>query len=224
MLPFLAPVSTDRPLRLLCLGAHSDDLEIGCGGTLLTLATANKPVSVRWVVLSASGKREREARKSAVALLRKAADSTVTVADFWDGFFEAEYVRLKEYFEALKTGAPPDIILTHRLEDRHQDHRLVAELTWNTFRDHVILEYEIPKYEGDLGQPGLYFPLEERVAKRKAQHLIRYFGSQRSKHWFEAENFLALSRVRGLECRAPSGFAEAFYARKLVFGGAACLR
>lgn len=224
MLPLLTAVAKGKSLKLLCLGAHSDDLEIGCGGTVLTMVSGGVPVSIRWVVLSADGHRAAEARHSAAALLRQASEATVAIADFRDAFFGAEYVRLKEYFEALKRHDSPDIILTHRLEDRHQDHRLVAELTWNTFRDHLILEYEIPKYEGDLGNPGLYVPIESRVAKRKARHLMRYFGSQRAKHWFDAENFLALSRIRGLECRAPSGFAEAFYARKMVFGGAACLR
>lgn len=224
MLSFLTSVAKSQPLRLLCLGAHSDDLEIGCAGTVLTLTADVVPVSVRWVVLSAEGQRRSEAQKSARALLRRSSDATIRIADFRDGFFGADYVRLKEYFEALKHGAPPDIILTHRIEDRHQDHRLVAELTWNTFRDHCILEYEIPKYEGDLGNPCIFVPLAKRIAQRKARHLIRYFGSQRPKHWFEGSNFLALSRLRGLECRARSGFAEAFHARKLLWGGVTCRR
>lgn len=224
MLPLLAESPGRRPLRMLCIGAHSDDLEIGCAGTVMTLGAGACRLSVRWVVLCAEGVRASEARRSARGLLRHFADSSIRLADFRDGFCAAEYVRLKEYFEDLKRGQAPDIVLTHRIEDRHQDHRLVGELTWNTFRDHLILEYEIPKYEGDLGSPNFFVPLTKSNALRKAQHITRYFGSQRSKHWFNGDNFLALARIRGLECRAPSGYAEAFHARKMVWGGAACLR
>lgn len=206
-----------EPLRLLCLGAHSDDLEIGCGGTILSWLDSPRPVHVTWVVLTAQGERAREARRSAAALLRRAASFEIVFGEFADGFLPAQYERVKTFFESLKRRIAPDILFTHRLEDRHQDHRLTGELTWNTWRDHFILEYEIPKYEGDLGQPNLFVPLTVAVAHRKVAHLNRHFGSQRSKDWFLAENFLALARLRGIECRARSGYAEAFYARKVTF-------
>jgi LmbE family N-acetylglucosaminyl deacetylase len=219
MLQLIPDLAGAGPLRLMCIGAHSDDLEIGCGGTVLTLLAGKRPVSVDWVVLSAAGARKREAGSSARALLRGAAESHVATGDFRDSFFVAEYARLKEHFEGLKSRPAPHIVFTHRLEDRHQDHRLVAELTWNSFRDHLVVEYEIAKYEGDLGAPNAFVPLSRRIAGRKASHLVRHFGSQRSKPWFSAENFLALARVRGLECRARDGFAEAFHVRKMVLGG-----
>lgn len=208
-----------RRLQLLCIGAHSDDLEIGCGGSVLAWISAAE-CDVCWVVLSAEGKREQEARRSANALLRRASSRKIVLHGFRDGYFPASHEQLKNTFEALKPDFSPDLVLTHRLDDRHQDHRLVAELTWNTFRDHLILEYEIPKYEGDLGQPNLFVPIPAPLARRKAAHLQRYFGSQRSKYWFRSDNFLALARLRGMECRAASGFAEAFHARKIVLAGA----
>lgn len=215
MLEFSPTLAPGSPLRLLCIGAHSDDLEIGCGGTVLSWIDSGRPVHVTWVVLTASGEREREARRSASALLRRAAGVDIVLGDFKDGFLPSQYEAVKEFFEAVKQRSSPDIVLTHRLEDRHQDHRLASELTWNTWRDHLILEYEIMKYEGDLGQPNVFLPLKAAIARRKSAHLVRYFGSQRSKSWFDAANFLALARLRGLECRSPSGLAEAFHARKM---------
>jgi LmbE family N-acetylglucosaminyl deacetylase len=217
----LAPLVKNRPLHVLCIGAHSDDLEIGCGATLLTWLNTYSKVEVTWAVLSAPTGRAEEARKSARALLRKAARVQLALGSFRDGFLPAHYVEVKEFFESLKSelkerGSDPDVVLTHRLEDRHQDHRLAAELTWNTWRDHLILEYEILKYEGDLGQPNTYVHVPSTLAQRKVAHLHRHFASQRSKAWFSAENFLGLMRLRGLECRAASGYAEAFHARKLV--------
>ena len=217
MLKLLPRFPADRPLRLLCIGAHSDDLEIGCGGTVATWLEAWPSVEVTWVVLTAVGDREDEARRSAKALLRHAATVRLELAHFHDGFLPAQYADVKQHFELLKQQVNPDVILTHCLGDRHQDHRLAAELTWNTWRDHLIYEYEIPKYEGDLAQPNVYVPLTARAAKRKTAHLEKYFSSQRSRAWFRAENFEALMRLRGLECRASSGFAEAFHGRKLVF-------
>lgn len=216
MLKFAPVQDARRPLRLLCIGAHSDDLEIGCGGTLLSWLASGRSLEVTWVVLSAAGARASEAGRSCRALLRRASALRVVLGEFTDGHLRAEYAAVKSFFESLKPLCSPDLILTHRLEDRHQDHRLAAELTWNTWRDHAILEYEIVKYEGDLGHPNVYVPISPAIAKRKAAHLIRHFGSQRSKHWFDGDNFLALARVRALECRAASGFAEAFHARKLV--------
>jgi LmbE family N-acetylglucosaminyl deacetylase len=203
-------------LRLLCIGAHSDDLEIGCGGTVLTWLASMPANEVTWVVLSAEGARASEARRSARALLTHAAARKVVIANFRDGYLPAQYTQVKSFFEDLKGEVDPDVVITHWLHDRHQDHRLAAELTWNTWRNHLVLEYEILKYEGDLGQPNAYVHVPAALARRKAAHLQRHFASQRSKAWFAADNFLGLMRLRGLECRAPSGFAEAFHARKFV--------
>ena len=205
----------NRPMRLLCVGAHSDDLEIGCGGTVLKWLSNHARVEVTWVVLCAAAVRATEARESANALLRRARRKRLVLCDFRDGHLPAQFTEAKDLFEDLKAGEEPDVILTHRLEDRHQDHRLVAELTWQTFREHLIFEYEIPKYEGDLGQPNLYVPLPASIGKRKVDHLMRHFGSQRSKSWFRPETFLGLMQLRGIECRADSGCAEALYARKV---------
>jgi LmbE family N-acetylglucosaminyl deacetylase len=215
MLEFSPTLATGGPLRLLCIGAHSDDLEIGCGGTVLSWLDSGRPVHVTWVVLTARGEREREARRSAAALLRRASGVDIVLADFKDGFLPSQYEAVKVFFESIKQRCSPDIVLTHRLEDRHQDHRLAGELTWNTWRDHMVLEYEIMKYEGDLGQPNVFVPLKAAIARRKATHLLRHFGSQRSKSWFDDANFDALARLRGLECRSPSGLAEAFHVRKM---------
>jgi LmbE family N-acetylglucosaminyl deacetylase len=203
-------------LRLLCIGAHSDDLEIGCGGTVLTWLASMPANEVTWVVLSAEGARASEARRSARALLTHAAARKVVIANFRDGYLPAQYTQVKSFFEDLKGEVDPDVVITHWLHDRHQDHRLAAELTWNTWRNHLVLEYEILKYEGDLGQPNAYVHVPAALARRKAAHLQRHFASQRRKAWFAADNFLGLMRLRGLECRAPSGFAEAFHARKFV--------
>ena len=216
MLSLLPRGDPSRPLKLLCLGAHSDDLEIGCGGTVLSWLESSRPIDVTWVVLTAQGERTRETRHSAAALLRRAASVDVVLGEFRDGFLPSQYEQVKAFMESVKLRCVPDIVLTHRLEDRHQDHRLISELTWNTWRNQFVLEYEILKYEGDLGQPNVFVPLRAAIARRKAEHLMRHFGTQRSKAWFNPENFLALARIRGLECRAPEGFAEAFHARKMA--------
>jgi len=205
-----------RTLRLLCLGAHSDDLEIGCGGTLLEWLRAYPSVEVTWVVMSASGPRADEARRSANALLKGARRAQIVLHELADGHFPAHFAEAKKAFEALKAAEKPDVIFSHRLEDRHQDHRLVAELTWQTWRSHLILEYEVPKYEGDLGQPNLFVPVSARTGKRKVEHLMRHFGSQRSRSWFAPPTFFSLMQLRGVECRAPSGFAEAHHVRKAL--------
>jgi LmbE family N-acetylglucosaminyl deacetylase len=201
-------------LRVLCLGAHSDDLEIGCGGTVLEWLATRDEVEVTWVVFSALGQRSKEARESANEILSKAKRTNLVLRDFRDGYFPVQFEKAKDLFEELKANENPDVIFTHRLEDRHQDHRLVAELTWQTFRDHLILEYEIPKYEGDLGQPNVFVALSNSAGERKVEHLLRYFGTQRAKSWFRSETFLGLMQVRGIECRAPSGMAEGFHVRK----------
>lgn len=204
------------PLRVLALGAHADDIEIGCGGTVLRLVAEHPGLSVDWVVLSGEGERAGEAADSAAAFLQGAGESRIEVERFRDGFFPYDGARVKRFFERLKSRVSPDLILAPRLEDRHQDHRLVAELAWNTFRDHVILEYEIPKYEGDLGQPSLYVPLAPQQAERKLELLSKHFPSQTDRSWFSDDTFLAILRLRGIESNAPSGLAEAFGARKLV--------
>jgi LmbE family N-acetylglucosaminyl deacetylase len=201
-------------LSVLALGAHSDDIEIGCGGTILRLAREVPELEVTWVVLSAEESRADEARAGAEAFLSDAR-ATIEVEAFEDAFFK--YGReVKEHFEGLKDRVAPDVILTHHGSDLHQDHRLVSELTWNTFRNHLILEYEIPKYDGDLGAPNVFVHLGEDVCDRKVDALLASFPSQTGKPWFTRDVFLALLRLRGMESRAPSGLAEAFYGRKLV--------
>lgn len=216
MLRLVPEAPARRPLRLLCIGAHSDDLEIGCGATVMTWLAGRRASEVTWVVLSAEGARAAEARRSARALLARAAASRIVIAAFRDGYLPGQYAEVKDLFEDLKKEVDPDVVLTHWLQDRHQDHRLAAELTWNTWRNHLVLEYEIPKYEGDLAPPNAYVPVSASVARRKVDHLRRHFSSQGKKDWFVAENFLGLMRLRGMESRSPSGLAEAFHARKLV--------
>jgi LmbE family N-acetylglucosaminyl deacetylase len=202
-------------LSVLCLGAHSDDIEIGIGATLLGLIARGVRLDVLWCVLSGADEREREARSSAAEFLSEAASARVEVMSFRDGFFPEQGEPIKSWFEALKMRVDPDLILTHRRDDAHQDHREVSRLTWNTFRDHCILEYEIPKWDGDIGQPNVYVPVSAAVLQRKIDLLMLYFGSQRSKQWFDEETFRGLARLRGMECRAPERYAEAFFGRKL---------
>ncbi len=203
-------------LSLLCLGAHSDDIEIGAGGLLLNLMARGVDLDVVWCVLSADGKREQEARCSAADFLSEAASANVEVKTFRDAFFPDEAGAIKSYLEELKSRVSPDLIITHRRDDEHQDHREICRLTWNTFRNHLILEYEIPKWDGDLGRPNVYVPVSARELQRKIDLLNAHFGSQRSKDWFDAEVFRGLARIRGMECRAPDGYAEGFFARKLA--------
>jgi LmbE family N-acetylglucosaminyl deacetylase len=202
-------------LSVLCLGAHSDDIEIGAGGTLLSWLDQGIRLDVHWCVLSGIDERGKEARASADDFLAAAANRTIEIMNFQDGFFPEQGDQIKRWFEALKNRANPDVILTHRRDDAHQDHREVARLAWNTFRDHLILEYEIPKWDGDISTPNLYVPVAAALMRRKVDLLISHFGSQRSKHWFDAETFLGLARLRGMECRADDRYAEAFTARKL---------
>jgi len=206
---------TREPLKVLCVGAHSDDIEIGCGGTILSLLSRRPRVEVTWVVFSAPGTREREARRGAAAFLKGAVRSKVLIHQFKDGHFPYDGAAVKAVFESLKP-VRPDIVLTHYRDDRHQDHRVLSDLAWNTFRDHLVLEYEIPKFDGDLGQPNCFMPLDGVMARRKANYLDKIFGTQRDKHWFSSETFLGLMRLRGMECRACGGYAEAFYVRKAV--------
>jgi LmbE family N-acetylglucosaminyl deacetylase len=202
--------------KVLCLGAHSDDIEIGCGGTVLKLIEERKRIAFEWVVLSADERRRKEAEASAAAFLAGVADKTVVVREFRDGFFPYAGGEIKEFFEELKLAVDPDLIFTHGRSDLHQDHRLVSELTWNTFRDHLILEYEIPKYDGDLGAPNVFVPLDETVCGTKIRLILKYFKSQAGNRWFTKETFMAIMRLRGIESNAPDEYAEAFYNRKLI--------
>jgi LmbE family N-acetylglucosaminyl deacetylase len=204
--------------RVLCLGAHSDDIEIGCGGTLLSLLEHYDHVAIRWVVFSASEVRAREARDSAASFLTRAREKEVVVKSYRDGFFPFLGAQIKDDFEALKGGLNPDLILTHYRDDRHQDHRLISDLTWNTFRNNLILEYEIPKFDGDLGSPNFFVPLEEPFCFRKVRNILQSFKSQGHKQWFDEQTFLAILRLRGMEANSPTRFAEAFYCRKAVLG------
>ena len=207
---------TNQALNVLCLGAHSDDIEIGCGGTILRLANEYPDAVFRWVVFSAAGVREAEARRAASLFVAPTRLKGPEFKAFPDGFMPFVGAEVKAVFEELKRATSPDIVFTHNCKDAHQDHRLLAELTWNTFRDHQILEYEIPKYDGDLGQPSVFVPLEVEICERKVQHIMDAFQSQHSKRWFQRETFFSLMRLRGMECNAASGYAEAFYCRKLV--------
>ena len=204
------------PCRILAIGCHSDDIEIGCGGTILTLIESLPSVEVCWMVLSASGARAEEAKKSAEAFLEGAASSDVIVHDYRDGFLPYVGGEVKQVFEDLKPRFVPDLIFTHYSNDRHQDHRLAAELTWNTFRNHFILEYEIPKYDGDFGSPNVFFSLSQAVAERKVQLVLRHFPTQSDRRWFTEDLFMAVLRIRGMESNSPSRLAEGFYGRKVV--------
>ena len=212
----LQPASGKTP-RLLFLGAHPDDIEIGCGATVLSMLAARPGIEVRWIVFSGRDRRRQEASKSAARFLRRATRKEVSILDFRDGYFPHQIAEIKEFFEGLKDEKPPDVIFTHHRVDRHQDHRTVSDLTWNTFRGHCILEYEIPKYDGDLGQPNLYAPVTRAIAAAKVRGLMAGFESQRSRRWYTAETFSGLMRLRGVESGAATGLAEAFHARKLLF-------
>ncbi|MBZ5698196.1 MAG: PIG-L family deacetylase [Acidobacteriia bacterium] len=209
------PFDAGSAPNILCLGAHSDDIEIGCGGTILRLAQQYPKCVFHWVIFSALGVRATEAQRAAALFAGATAIRGPLLKSFADGFMPFVGAEVKAVFEELKTTAP-DLIFTHNREDAHQDHRLLAELTWNTFRDHLILEYEIPKYDGDLGQPTLFVPLESEVCERKVRYIMDSFQSQHTKRWFQQNTFLSLMRLRGMECNAPSGYAEAFHCRKLV--------
>jgi LmbE family N-acetylglucosaminyl deacetylase len=204
------------PLKMLCIGAHCDDIEIGCGGTVLRLLAEHPGSSVHWVVLAGNPKRAEEARAAADAFLEAAGSKTVDVQAFRESYFPYVGAEIKDYFETLPAVIDPDLIFTHYHLDRHQDHRVVSELTWNTFRSHLIAEYEIPKYEGDLDRPNIYVALTRAHADRKVDLLMKHFPSQASRHWFRAETFHALMTVRGNEAVAADGRAEAFHVRKLV--------
>ena len=207
---------TASSYSILAIGCHPDDIEIGCGGTILHLIDSLPSVEVCWVVLSGRGERADEVRHSADAFLENAERRRVIVRDFRDGFFPYDGGQIKGFFEDLKLKISPDLIFTHFRNDLHQDHRVASELTWNTFRDHLVLEYEVPKYDGDFGSPNVFFHLSESVSNRKVENLLTFFQSQRERHWFKEDLFRSVLRLRGMESNSPSRNAEAFYGRKVV--------
>lgn len=217
MLPLIPRLQASSSIRVLCLGAHSDDIEIGCGGTILRLQEEFPEIEFYWVVFGATGPRMDEARASAEAFLAKAARKTIILKEFRNSFFPYLGEQIKEMFEDIKSIAKPDLILTHYREDLHQDHRLIAQFTWNAFRDHFILEYEIPKYDGDMGVPNFFVTLDRATCDRKTAMILENFPSQANRQWFSEDTFLALMRLRGIEANAPNRYAEAFYCRKAVF-------
>jgi LmbE family N-acetylglucosaminyl deacetylase len=216
MLPLLVRRPDEGPIKLLAIGAHSDDIEIGCGGTILKLVEESAISEICWVVLTGEHKRADEARGSAMAIVSDVPSHRVILKDFRDGYFPYDGAEIKRFFEELKGEFSPDVILTHQRADLHQDHRITCELTWNTFRDHLVLEYEIPKYDGDMGAPNLFVPLTESLCGKKIEHLMTHFASQTSKRWFKQDLFSGLMRLRGMECNSPTSYAEAFYSRKAM--------
>jgi LmbE family N-acetylglucosaminyl deacetylase len=207
-----------RRLKILCIGAHCDDIEIGCGGSVLELLGKHRGTEVHWIVCSSGETRKAEAIASANQFLDGAEDSIISIWEFQDGFLPYHGREIKERFESLKESMDPDVIFTHCRADAHQDHRLVNELTWNTFRNHFVLEYEIPKYDGDLGQPNVYVLLDERTWRKKVKLLMEAFPTQNQKPWYSEETFRAILQLRAIECRAPSGYAEAFHFGKMIVG------
>jgi len=217
LLGLAIPANAQESFKLLCLGAHSDDIEIGCGGTVLRIAAEVPNLVVRWIVFSGDERRGTEARNGANAILEHVSKKQIEVLGFRDGYFPSQRAEIKDYFESVKPDFDPSLILTHWQNDAHQDHRLIAELTFNTFRNHLVLEYEIPKYDGDLGNPNFFVPLTRAQLQRKIDMILHHFASQRGRSWFEYETFAAMARLRGVGCNALEGVAEAFYARKIVF-------
>ena len=205
------------PLRVLALGAHPDDIEIGCGATLLRLAAERRELEVLWAVFCSTPERAAEARASAAMFLEGVPKTRVVVGCHRDGFLPYEWAAVKEEFETLKKEYAPDVVLTHFRDDRHQDHRVISELTWNTWRNHLILEFEIPKYDGDFGAPGFFAPISAATLEQKIELLHKAFPTQATKAWFTPDLFRAVARIRGMECNAPERLAEAFYCRKAVF-------
>jgi LmbE family N-acetylglucosaminyl deacetylase len=216
MLPLTLAAPREEPLEVLCLGAHCDDIEIGCGGTVLRLVEQFPAARFRWVVLSSNDQRAGEAQRAAEHFLAGAGKQDVRIERFRESYFPWVGADLKDYLEDLRADVAPDLILTHHRHDRHQDHRTVAELTWNTWRDHLILEYEIPKYDGDMGSPNLFVALDEATARRKLDGILDHFPSQRHRPWFDADTFRAVLRLRGMEANAPGRLAEGQYAPKVV--------
>src|ERR1700674_857771 len=210
--------SPRQPLRrILCLGSHCDDIEIGCGGTILRLLGENPGIEIYWLVFSSTSVRKKEALRAANLFLASAKKKKIAIRSYRDSFFPSQQAQIKGEFEKLKKEFTPDLILTHHRHDLHQDHRVLCELTWNTFRSHLILEYEIPKYDGDLGIPNFFIGLDRSICERKSKHILDAFASQRAQQWFTADTFMGLQRIRGIEANSPGGYAEGFHCRKLVW-------
>jgi LmbE family N-acetylglucosaminyl deacetylase len=207
----------DAPLNILCLGAHGDDIEIGCGGTILRLTQEYSNLNFSWIVFSCSQQRIDEAYTSADSFLRHTKNKHVHIQEYKDGYFPYIGAQIKDYFAQLKVEFFPDLIFTHYRQDLHQDHRLISELTWNTFRNHLILEYEVPKYDGDLGSPNFFVNIDEPTRNLKIEILLSHFKTQTNKHWFAADTFRSIMRLRGIESGSSSKYAEAFYVRKWCY-------
>jgi LmbE family N-acetylglucosaminyl deacetylase len=216
MLRTLFNLTPKERLSVVCLGAHADDIEIGCGGTLLRFQREEPNLECRWVVFSANAQRRQEGLRSAGEFLRGAQRKVVRIEKFRESFFPGQYSAIKRKLEEIKRHCEPHLVFTHYRDDRHQDHRVLSDLAWNTFRHHLILEYEIPKYDGDLGSPNVFVPLDEETCQQKIGTIVRFFQTQKNKHWFTEDTFYALLRLRGIECCAKNKYAEAFYGRKLV--------
>jgi LmbE family N-acetylglucosaminyl deacetylase len=212
----LRPDKKDSPFNVLALGAHCDDIEIGCGGTILSLIDSNPDVNITWVVFSSNEQRKVEATLGANLFTNNREALNLKILDFKDGYLPYHGEAVKEAFESIKATVNPDLIFTHYRHDLHQDHRLVSELTWNTFRNHLILEYEIPKWDGDLGVPNSFVHLQQTTVDKKIQYLQQAYNSQQSKSWFTDDLFRSMMRIRGMESNSPSMLAEAFYSRKCV--------
>jgi LmbE family N-acetylglucosaminyl deacetylase len=218
MIKLALQTQKEQTLKVLCLGAHCDDIAIGCGGTILSLIQQAPVIDMVWVSLTSTDKRKLEEHKAAEQFMGKISSKRVIVKDWRDGYLPHVWEEVKEFFEKLKHEINPDLVLTHYRDDRHQDHRVVSDLTWNTFRGHLILEYEIPKYDGDMGSPNVFVPLEEECCKEKARRILDCFPSQVGRQWFTEDIFLSLARLRGMEANSSTSFAEAFYCRKLLLG------
>jgi len=216
MIKLQLPVHKDKGLEILCLGAHCDDIEIGCGGSILMLLQQYKINKLSWVVFCSNEERKKEAETSAGKFLDGVENVNIKILSYRDGFLPDAWRKVKEEFELIKREVNPDLTFTHRLEDRHQDHRIVSDLTWNTFRNHMMLEYEIPKYDGDLTTPNLYVEVDRVTANQKNRIILESFQSQQNKHWLDDELLNGLMRVRGVESVSETGFAEGFHVRKMV--------
>ncbi|MCW3997876.1 MAG: PIG-L family deacetylase [Candidatus Bathyarchaeota archaeon] len=203
--------------KILCLGAHSDDIEIGCGGTILRIIKEVPEAQFRWVVFSGNKIRKKEALEGVSIFLSEIVSKKIDVHNFRESYFPFIGAEIKDCFEKIKKEFNPDLIFTHYKKDAHQDHKLISKLTWNTFRNHFIIEYEIPKYDGDLGTPNLYICLDEVIVKRKINYLYEAYQTQKKKPWFSEDSFRSILRIRGLESNSPTNYAEAFYNYKMVF-------
>ena len=213
MLPLHLIPAPGRPLSLLAIGAHPDDIEIGAGGTLLSLAESNPGLQARYVVLTGTERRQQEARAAAHAFL-PTADLTVELNGLPEGRLPGVWHEVKEALELVARSCSPDVVIAPSRGDAHQDHRTIAEIVPTVFRDQLCLAYEITKWDGDLGRPSVYFPLSGETAMRKVELLHKHFPSQQNRDWWDDQVFLGLARLRGMECRAP--YAEGFFCTKSI--------